>query len=65
MLALEIYKRKNIENCSSSKVNDIVLRLMNNYLNKGHHIFMDNIYNSFGLSVLLLEKDSYDSRQAL
>lgn len=59
VLAAEIYKGKNIENVSSSKVNDIVLRLMKTYLNKGHHIFMDNFYNSVGLSTLLLQKKTH------
>lgn len=41
------------------QVNDIVLRLMKTYLNKGHHIYMDNFYNSVGLSTLLLEKNTH------
>lgn len=42
VLSAEIYKGKNVENTSSSKVNDLVLRLMRPYLNRGHHLFMDN-----------------------
>lgn len=28
---------------------------MRQYLNKGHHLFMDNFYNSVGLSKILLQ----------
>lgn len=59
VLSAEIYKRKNVENTSSSKVNDLVLRLMRPYLNKGHHLFMDNFYNSITLSKILLENKTH------
>jgi hypothetical protein len=29
-----------------SKIDALVLRLMQQYLNKGHHLFMDNDYNN-------------------
>jgi len=56
VLSAEIYKEKNVKNTSTSKVNDLVLRLLGPYLNKGHHLFMNNCYNSIGLSSILLEK---------
>jgi len=59
VLSAEIYKGKNIENTSSSKVNDLVIRLMKPFLNKGHHLFMDNFYNSVGLSKILLENKTH------
>lgn len=59
VLSAEIYKGKNVENTSSSKVNDLVLRLMRPYLKKGHHLFMDNFYNSVGLSKILLENKTH------
>lgn len=59
VLLAEMYKGKNVENTSSSKVNDLVLRLMKNYLNKGHHLFMDNFYNSVGLSKILLQNKTH------
>lgn len=39
----------------TSKIDGIVLRLMENYLNKGHSLYMDNCYNSLTLSNTLLE----------
>lgn len=45
-----------IENALSNKVNDIVLRLMKKYLNEKHHIFVENFYNRFSISALLLKK---------
>lgn len=32
----------------------LVLRLLQPYINKGHELFMDNFYNSYGLSEKLL-----------
>ncbi|KAE9528698.1 hypothetical protein AGLY_012273 [Aphis glycines] len=45
VLNMEMYKRKQISR----------LRLMAPYLNKGHHLFMDNYYSSVNLSNLLLK----------
>ncbi|KAJ8956421.1 hypothetical protein NQ314_006749 [Rhamnusium bicolor] len=38
----------------ASKTEELVLRLLGSYLNKGHHIYMDNFYNSVSLSSKLL-----------
>jgi len=35
------------------------MRLTRPFLNKGHHLFMDNFYNSVGLSKILLEHKTY------
>ncbi|GFY54529.1 piggyBac transposable element-derived protein 4 [Trichonephila inaurata madagascariensis] len=37
----------------------IVLRLLNEKLNVGHHVFMDSYYNSFDLAKLLLDKKTH------
>ncbi|KFM82040.1 PiggyBac transposable element-derived protein 4, partial [Stegodyphus mimosarum] len=37
----------------------IVLHLLNEKLNVGHHVFMDNYYNSFDLAKLLLDKKTH------
>lgn len=52
VLNLEVYQGKS--EGSSGKINNIVLRLLEPYLNKGHHIFMDNFYNNVDLSKTLL-----------
>lgn len=53
---LEIYKGKqeNIEN--EPKLESLVFHLMKPYLNKGHHLVMDNYYNSVPLSQKLLQE---------
>jgi hypothetical protein len=38
-----------------SKLDSLVLRLMQPYLNQDHHLYMNNYYNSFTLSTLLLQ----------
>lgn len=56
---IEMYKGKFVdsgdgENTYSSKIDKIVMKLMNPYLNKGHILCMDNFYNSIHLSEMLL-----------
>uniref|UniRef100_A0A1A9V134 DDE_Tnp_1_7 domain-containing protein n=1 Tax=Glossina austeni TaxID=7395 RepID=A0A1A9V134_GLOAU len=54
-LNLDIYKGKvTYEVSSLSVVDSVVMRLMEPYLLKGHALFMDNYYNSVGLSNRLL-----------
>ncbi|GLV46372.1 uncharacterized protein CBL_20714, partial [Carabus blaptoides fortunei] len=53
VLNLEIYQGKAAE--TDGKTSSIVKRLMAPYLNRGHHLYMDNFYNSVGLSKELLE----------
>lgn len=57
VLNIEIYKGKHNDDDvrTTSKINDLVKRLMEPYLNRGHHLYMDNYYNSVGLSEELLE----------
>lgn len=49
------------ENPSKSKLEDLVLRLMQPYLDKGHHLFMDNFYNSIGMSNTLLSRKTHST----
>ena len=59
VLNIEIYKghRENEENMTT--IESLVMRLMQSYLNKGHHLFMDNYYNSLPLSNKLLSKKTH------
>ena len=59
VLNIEIYKgyRENDENMTT--IESLVMRLMQSYLNKGHHLFMDNYYNSLPLSNKLLSKKTH------
>ncbi|KAF0751470.1 piggyBac transposable element-derived protein 4-like [Aphis craccivora] len=59
VLNIEIYKGKNVEVTGNSKINDLVLRLVKPYLNKGHHLYMDNYYNSVHLSNLLYKQRTH------
>lgn len=53
---IEIYKGQQEKLEAVSKIDSLVLRLISPYLNTGHHLIMDNYYNSVGLSELLLKK---------
>ncbi|XP_036319946.1 piggyBac transposable element-derived protein 4-like [Rhagoletis pomonella] len=53
VLNIEIYQGAE-DDKQKSKVGNIVHRLMAPYLNKGHHLIMDNFYNSVELSKDLL-----------
>ncbi|CAI6356469.1 unnamed protein product [Macrosiphum euphorbiae] len=58
VLNIEMYQGKQEQSAvpsRTSKIDSIVLRLMNNYLNKGFSLYMDNYYNSVTLSNTLLE----------
>nr|CAI5829118.1 unnamed protein product [Callosobruchus analis] len=53
---MEIYKGKQETKSKEPKLDSLVLRLMQPYLNRGHHLVMDNYYNSVTLSQKLMEK---------
>ncbi|CAI6355744.1 unnamed protein product [Macrosiphum euphorbiae] len=59
VLNTEIYKGKTDQVSNGSKINDLVIRLMKPYLNKGHHLYMDNFYNSVDLSNILYKKKTH------
>lgn len=42
-----------------SKIETLVTSLLEPYLDRGHHIFMDNFYNSVGLSKKLLRRKTH------
>lgn len=55
ILNIELYSGKSAPvDSSASKTEQIVFRLMQSYLTKGHTLFMDNYYNSVTLSEKLL-----------
>ncbi|CAK9832785.1 PiggyBac transposable element-derived protein 4 [Anthophora retusa] len=59
VLNVEIYQGKSDDIDKTPKTSSLVLRLMQQYLNKGHHLFMDNFYNSIELSKKLLEHKTH------
>lgn len=60
-LNIIIFQGKNSDepDDNTSKTARIVLRLMQPYLGKGHHLYMDNYYNSVSLSTHLLSKQTH------
>ncbi|XP_047028874.1 piggyBac transposable element-derived protein 4-like [Helicoverpa zea] len=46
---------------SESKTEKLVMRLMRPYLLRGHHLFMDNFYNSVKLSLKLLDLKTHST----
>jgi len=67
VLNIEIYKGKQESQMAipsrTSKIDGIVLRLMENYLNKGHSLYMDNYYNSMILSNTLLKYKTHTTKE--
>ncbi|KAJ8933042.1 hypothetical protein NQ314_014282 [Rhamnusium bicolor] len=59
VLNLQIYSGKSKEGKGLSKLETLVTSLMEPYLDRGHHIFMDNFYNSVGLSKKLLKSKTH------
>lgn len=61
VLNIEIYKGKSNRDDArgGSKLNSLVLRLLEPFLDKGHHIYLDNFYNSVGLSKMLLRRKTH------
>lgn len=47
---------------SKSKTEKVVMRLMRPYLLRGHHLFMDNYYNSVNLSQKLIDLKTHCTR---
>lgn len=61
---MEIYKGKDIEvnaTAGDSKLESLVLRLLEPFLDKGHHVVMDNYYNSVSLSNKLLCRKTHST----
>ncbi|KAK9675148.1 Retroviral aspartyl protease [Popillia japonica] len=59
---IEIYQGKADNNDAiTSKTESLVLRLLEPYLDKGHHIYMDNFYNSVSLSSKLISRKTHST----
>lgn len=62
VINIEVYKGKmnRDENDSTRTIlQNLVLRIMDPYLDKGHHLYMDNYYNSIALSTILLSRKTH------
>lgn len=60
VLMFLIYQGKDsTSNELGSKTEKLVLTLLDPFLNKGHHVFMDNFYNSVTLSNILLNSKTH------
>lgn len=59
VLNIEIYKGRRVNNENYIEIESRVMRLMEPYLDKGHHLFMDKYYNSLSLSNKLLGKKTH------
>jgi len=61
VLNMEMYKgkREEIQVGSTSKINSLVFRILEAFLDKGHTVFMDNYYNSISLSKELLHRKTH------
>ncbi|KAJ8942605.1 hypothetical protein NQ314_010026 [Rhamnusium bicolor] len=60
VLNMEIYKGNNNSDArKNSKANSLVLRLMEPYLDKGHHLYIDNFYTSLQLSECLQKRKTH------
>lgn len=56
---IEIYKGKQDADSLAPKLHTLVLRLMEPFLDKGHHLIMDNYYNSVPLCNKLLQRKTH------
>lgn len=61
ILNVKKYAGKYVEETSGSKTKAVVLKLMDPYLNRGHHLYMDNYYNSVDLSHTLLNYKTHST----
>lgn len=61
VLNLQIYSGKSAETEGLSKLESLVMSIMQPYLDRGHHVFMDNYYNSIGLSTKLLRRKTHSA----
>jgi len=52
-------KREEIQVGSTSKINSLVFRILEAFLDKVHTVFMDNYYNSISLSRELLNRKTH------
>lgn len=61
VLNMQIYKGKTPSDGETSKLETLVFSLLEPYLEQGHHLFMDNYYNSVQLSKKLLKRKTHST----
>lgn len=61
LLRFHVYTGKNDPCSGKGHTVKIVMHLLRDFLGKGHSVFMDNYYNSFVLSSILLRHDTYST----
>ncbi|KAJ8910350.1 hypothetical protein NQ315_004549 [Exocentrus adspersus] len=59
VLNLQIYSGKGEEIQGNSKIESLVISLLEPYLDRGHHVFMDNFYNGLNLCKKLLKRKTH------
>lgn len=59
VLKLQVYAGKNDETSGQGHSSKIVFKLLEERLDCGHHVYMDNYYNSYGLAVKLIDRQTY------
>lgn len=59
VLNFVIYQGKETSQDGQPKLEKLVLKLMEPYLDKGHNLYMDNYYNSLSLSKKLLHRRTH------
>ena len=59
ILRVKIYAGKFDALSGRNHTSNVVLALMNDFLNRGHELYMDNYYNSVGLAKDLTSKSTY------
>ncbi|XP_068623829.1 piggyBac transposable element-derived protein 4-like [Battus philenor] len=59
VLKYQVYTGANVETSVQRHASEIVLKLLEERLDFGHHVYMDSYYNSYGLAVKLLDQQTY------
>ncbi|XP_052738468.1 piggyBac transposable element-derived protein 4-like [Bicyclus anynana] len=59
VLKFQVYAGANDETSGQGHSSKIVFKLLEERLDCGHHVYMDNYYNSYGLAVKLLDRQTY------
>lgn len=59
VLKYQVYAGANDETSGQGHASKIVFKLLEDKLDSGHHVYMDNFYNSYGLAVELLDRQTY------
>lgn len=59
VLKYQVYAGANDETSGQGHASKVVFNLLEERLDSGHHVYMDNYYNSYGLAVKLLDRQTY------